>query len=429
MDKTMKVINSSDSFVKSIIGTQQIETDLSYEESPYLVKYGNALFNTLTREAVVVEDLTNDYSYLINHWFYIPKGYDVSSLCHTIRQRCLVRDSGPGSFLKSSYTIFTTTGCNAACTYCFEKGFDILTMSEKTAEDVASYILRTRNKSRATNLEWFGGEPLCNKKVMTAICDILKVNGVKYTSGITTNGSLLPDCSDEELKDIWNVTHIQLTFDGVGKEYDRIKSLPNGSFEKLIETMKRLEKLKIFAHVRIHYDPEIGKEACYKVIDAVSGFNNIRPYAKLLYDKGSLDWYKDVLELNDYIESVGKSYYTFPTVSKVNHCMADTNKIVAITPEGKLSPCGHYAYGENIFGDIYSSTVDESILKNWKVREKIVTPSCKECPLYPSCRKIVMCPAEGKCSEGYQYYQIETIKRALRKKVEEINGRDSNTNN
>ena len=416
----MKIINGADKFVKSTIGTQEIETDLEYVKSPYLVKDGDALFNALTREAVLVGDMDNDIPYLIKNWFYIPKGFDASTLHHLIRQRRLQTERGPGSNLKHSYTIFTTTACNAACSYCFEKGFDILTMSEKTAEDVAAYILRTRDRKQTTNLEWFGGEPLCNKKAINIICNILKKNSVKYTSGLTTNGSLLPNCTDEELKDIWNVTHIQLTFDGVGKEYDRIKSLPNGSFEKLIETMKRLEKLKIFTHVRIHYDPEIGKEACYKVIDAVSGFNNIRPYAKLLYDKGSLDWYKDVLELNDYIESVGKSYYAFPTVSKVNHCMADTNKIVAITPEGKLSPCGHYAYGENIFGDIYSRTVDESILKKWKVREKVVTPSCKECPLYPSCRKIVMCPAEGKCSEGYQYYQIETIKRALRKKVEEF---------
>lgn len=418
----MKIINGADKFVKSTIGTQEIETDLEYVKSPYLVKDGDALFNALTREAVLVGDTDDDIPYLIKNWFYIPKGFDASTLHHLIRQRRLQTESGPGSNLKHSYTIFTTTACNAACSYCFEKGFDILTMSEKTAEDVAAYILRTRDRKQTTNLEWFGGEPLCNKKAINIICNILKKNSVKYTSGLTTNGSLLPNCTDKELKDIWNVTHIQLTFDGVGSDYDKVKNLPTGSFNELIRTMERLEKLKIFTYVRIHYDPEKGKEPCFKVIDAVCRFDNIRLYAKLLYDKGSLDWYKDVLELNDYIESVGKSYYAFPTVSKVNHCMADTNKIVAITPEGKLSPCGHYAYGENIFGDIYSEYVNENILKTWKTREKAVIPKCKSCPLYPSCRKIVMCPAEGKCSDGYQYYQIETIKRALRKKVEEING-------
>lgn len=425
----MKIINGADKFVKSTIGTQEIETDLEYVKSPYLVKDGDALFNTLTREAVLVEDMNTDISYLIKNWFYIPKSFDASILHHLIRQRRLKIENGPGSNLKHSYTIFTTTACNAACSYCFEKGFDILTMSEKTAEDVAAYILRTRDKKQTTNLEWFGGEPLCNKKVINIICDILKENGVKYTSGLTTNGSLLPKCTDEELKDIWNVTHIQLTFDDVDTGYDKVKNLPVGSFDELIKTMERLEKLKIFTYVRIHYDPEKGKEPCFKVIDAVSRFNNIRPYAKLLYNEGGLEYYKDVLELNDYIGSKGKAYYVFPAVTKTNHCMADTNTIIAITPDGNLTPCGHYAYGENIFGDIYSRRTDIEVLKKWKVREKVTKDSCKKCPLYPSCRKIVMCPAEGKCSEGYQYYQIETIKRALRKKVEEINGRDSNTNN
>lgn len=418
----MKIINSADSFVKNTIGLQEIETDLEYVKSPYLIKYDNALFNTLTREAVVVENLNKDISYLITHWFYIPRGFDASSLHHLVRQRQVRSESGPGSFLKESYTIFTTTACNASCSYCFEKGFNISTMSEKVAYDVGTYILRTRNGYKITNLEWFGGEPLCNKKAITTICNVLKENGAKYKSGITTNGSLLSDCTDEELKDIWNVSHIQLTFDDVKSGYDNIKGLPAGSFDKLVETMERLEKLKIFTFVRIHYNPEKGKDPCIKVIDAVSRFNNIRPYAKLLYDNDGIEYYKDVLELNDYIDQKDKSHYVFPTVTKTNHCMADTNRMVAITPEGKLTPCGHYAYGEHIFGDIYSRDINESIIKKWKTREKVTKPECKSCPLYPSCRKIVMCPAEGKCSDGYQYYQIETIKRALRRKVKEING-------
>ena len=425
----MKIINHADKFVKNVIGSQEVEVDLKYFENPYLIKYENSIFNALTREAVLVENIEKDISYLIRNWFYVPKDFDVLSLCHLIRQKRLNSENGPGSKTKHSYTIFTTTACNANCSYCFEKGYDILTMSEKTAEDVAFYILKSRNKNRSTNIEWFGGEPLCNKKVMTIICNILKDNGVKYTSGITTNGSLLTECTDEELRDIWNVTHIQLTFDDVGEEYDKSKNLPNGTFDKLIETMERLEKLKIYIYGRVHYDPSKGKEPCVRAIDAISRFSNVHPYAKLLYDTAKKEYYVDLLELDSYIGKYRDRSYVFPTVSKVNHCMADTPRIVAITPEGKLSPCGHYPYGENIFGNIYTNKLNNAILKTWCVREKVTKEKCKECPLYPSCRKIVMCPAEGKCSDGYQYYQIETIKRALRKKVEEINGRDSNTDN
>lgn len=418
----MKIINTANKFVKNTIGSQEIEVDLKYIESPYLIKYENSIYNTLTREAVVVEDLEKDISYLISNWFYVPKDFDVLSLCHLIRQKLLRNNNGPGSNLKESYTIFTTTACNAACTYCFEKGYKKITMTEKTAEDVALYILRSRNKSKSTNIEWFGGEPLCNKKVINKICSILKENGVKITSGITTNGSLLSECSDEELKDIWNVTHIQLTFDDVGEGYDTIKNLPKGTFDQLLKTMERLEKLNIYIAGRVHYSPDRGKEASIKVIDTITKFSNVHPYAKLLYDTGKKEYYDGLLELNEYIGTRRDRTYTFPAVAKINHCMADTNKIVAITPEGKLSPCGHYPYGDNIFGDVYTRAVNENILKSWRVREKAVKPECKSCPLYPSCRKIVMCPAEGKCSEGYQYYQIETIKRALRRRAKELNG-------
>lgn len=417
----MKTINAADKFVKSVLGNQAVEPDLVYVESPYLIKEDELIYNALTREAVAA-DLGSDLPYLINNWFYIPKGFDASVLSHMVRQKRLVSEEGPGSSLKRSYTIFTTTACNASCSYCFEKGINVLTMSEQTAEDVANYILRSRDFTKATNIEWFGGEPLCNKKVMTIISRKLKDNGVNLTSGITTNGSLLPNCTDEELRDIWNVTHLQLTFDNVGEGYDSAKGLPKGSFDKLIETMERLERLSISVFVRIHYNPEVGKDACFKIVDAVSRFKNIRPYTRLLYDRGDVEYYKDLLEIDDRIAATGKARYYFPTVTKTNHCMADTNRVVAITPEGKLSPCGHYAYGEMMFGDIYSRKVDRSILTAWKVREKAVTPTCKQCPLYPSCRKITMCPAEGNCSKGYQYYQIESVKRALRRKVSELNG-------
>lgn len=417
----MKIINAADKFVKTTLGIQTVEPDLTYTESPYLIKEGNLIYNSLTGEAIVADGTAEEMPYLIGHWFYVPKNFDVSTLYHLVRQRRLSVDNGPGSSLKHSYTIFTTTACNASCSYCFEKGYDVLTMSEKTAEDVASYILRTRNPRRSTNIEWFGGEPLCNKKAMTVISSALNKNGVNLTSGITTNGSLLPLCTDEELRGIWHVTHMQLTFDNVGSEYSKAKGLPDSSYDELIESMERLERLNISVLVRIHYNPEVGKEACFKIVDAVSRFSNARPYTRLLYDNGGVEYYKDILEIDDRIEVNGKRRFVFPSVTKTNHCMADTNRVVAITPEGKLSPCGHYAYGEMMFGDIYSKDSDQGILAAWKVREKTVKPECKFCPIYPSCHKIIMCPAEGKCSDGYQYYQIETIKRALRRKVSELN--------
>lgn len=214
----MIILNEPDKFVVGQLGQQLIEKDLEYFKSPYVIQYENTFFNTLTGEAVLVEDIGKDISYLIRSWFYVPKFVDTSSLAHLIRQKRLYSLTGPGSYTKSLYVIFTTTACNAACTYCFEKGYEAITMSDETADDVARYIEKTRDKNQTIRLKWFGGEPLVNKAVIDRICGKLKADGVKYESSITTNGSLLSKCSDKELIDLWHIKDIQLTFDALDRK-------------------------------------------------------------------------------------------------------------------------------------------------------------------------------------------------------------------
>ena len=418
----MKTLKEPNKKYVGVLLTQRIESGLEYVESPYIVKNDNLFFNTLTAEAVLVEDKKKDRSELIRRWFYIPKSMDPSVLAHLIRQKDLLIYSGPGSNKKSLYTIFTTTACNASCSYCFEKGYDVYTMSLDTADRVSKYIIETRDKRAPVQLKWFGGEPLVNKEVINRISKNLIDSNVDFIGGIISNGNLLETCSDEELKDIWKVKTIQLTFDDIGIEYSKIKGLSSDAYARLLTNIERLEKLGIRVNARIHYNELLGIEPCLRVVEDLKDFKNVSMYARIVYGEETVQNYSNILEIENRINSYGKNRIAFPVYGNPTHCMADNSRMATITPEGKLTPCEHYAYGEHIYGSIHSKTINNDILKKWSVREKYVSPSCKECPLYPSCRKIVMCPAEGKCSEGYQYYQIETIKRALRKKVEEING-------
>jgi len=418
----MIILNEPDKFVVGQLGQQLIEKDLEYFKSPYVVQYKNTFFNTLTGEAVLVDDIGKDISYLICSWFYVPKFVDTSSLAHLIRQKRLYSSTGPGSYTKSLYVIFTTTACNAACTYCFEKGYETITMSEETADDVAQYIEKTRDKNQTIRLKWFGGEPLVNKAVIDRICGKLKEDGVKYESSITTNGSLLSKCSDKELIDLWHIKDIQLTFDALGERYETFKSLPKGSYEALIEQVDRLTSLGVYIYLRVHYHPENGLDECFRIVDKFKHLSNVWIYTRIVYDTQTEEYYDNVLKLEDYIEkSTGKELHRFPKLNEIKHCMADNNKMIGITPDGGLTPCEHYAYGEHIFGTIYSEEEDTAIVRNWESREKISNKNCKECPLYPICKKLTMCPAEGKCENGYKYYQIETIKRALRRRAENLN--------
>lgn len=411
----MKIIRKIREYIYNIIGLQNIEDDIEYVKSQYVIEDNNAIYNTITGQAILIEDLEKDKNYLISHWFFVPKDMDICSLSHLIHQKRLYASKNALRYKKNLYVIFTTTACNAACPYCFEKNYDIYTMSEKMALDVTDYIEKTADRTKPITLKWFGGEPLCNKKVINIICEQLNNKGINFSSIMTSNGSLLNKCSDEEIKNIWKLRKIQLTFDDIDEEYDKIKHLPSGSFNELVKNMQRLEKLDIIIEFRIHYSPIKGKQTCIKIADRFKNFSNVRMYARLVYDNMSEQHFKELLEIEDYLQSINNGGYHFLNPESIIHCMADSPKMIGITPDGGLSPCEHFAYGENVFGTIYKREVDENILQAWSARYKFTDKNCKNCPLYPSCNKLVMCPAEGKCSEGYQYYQIEKIKRALKK--------------
>lgn len=422
----MKTIRKANKVIQKYLGPQFVEDNIEYIENKYVIRNENLYYNCLTDE-IVLADKTEDRDQLIRRWYLVPKYFDIKSVDHLIRQNYKRTAYGPGSFLKRNYIIFTTTACNASCEYCFEKGMRPLTMSKEVGLDVANYIIKSHDPSRKFKIKWFGGEPLVNKEAINVISDALNDAKLNYYSDISSNGDLLDLCTDEELRN-WKVTGIQFTLDAVGEEYDRIKGLPNGAYERLKKSVSRLEKLGIKAKIRIHVNTKKEEKPWYKIVDEFKDFSNVTMYARLLYQESSKSDYDELLALEDYItDNTGKVF--FPIFSINSHCMADNSRMACITPNGELSPCEHYAYGELMYGSIYSSEHKYDVHKEWGKRRKTSEEMCLSCPLYPLCRQNTMCPAEGKCSEGYQYYQIETIKRALRKKVEEINGRDSNTDN
>lgn len=405
----MKILKRANASRLELIGYQSPEPGVKYVPNPCLIQEGNAVFNPITEEAILIEDIQKDRRALVNGWYLVPEWFDVVSVAHMMRQKQMATMAKPHG--KTGYTIFTTTACNAHCEYCFEKGYDVLTMSEETAHQVADYILKTCRKNGAISIKWFGGEPLVNKDVISVICTRLNEYHINFTSDITTNGDLLPKCTDEELK-LWRIKSVQLTFDDVGDAYDKIKGLP-GAYERLHASIDRLAKLGIWASIRIHYAP--GKmDACYRVAKALATHKNVRMYCRILYDKEQPEDYAALLEFEEHLIKTGFMRASFPSGSNGAHCMADRPAHACITPNGELSPCEHFAYGENIYGNIHTRNKNGSVLAKWAQKEKHTHVECAPCPLYACCEKIVMCPSEGKCESGYKEYQIARIKRALR---------------
>lgn len=393
------------------LGIQHPEPGVIYVLNPCVIMEGAALYNPMTGEAVVVEDFKKDFQSLVQRWFYVPQNFDMKSMVYWIRQKTLKDTASIGRPSKNSYTIFTTTACNASCNYCFEKGMKILTMSDETAEDVANYIIKTRNKKITITIKWFGGEPLCNTKAIDIICKRLNENGISFKSNITTNGELFSKVTDEQIK-LWRLKNIQVTLDDIGENYGKWKGLDDKAYDRLRSQLERLSNLGVYISVRVHYHPSEGLQPCYRVVDALRDIKGLNMYARIVYKTETKEDYEKILELEEYMYKCGKYRYTFPRRGSGIHCMGDNQRIACITPEGKLSPCEHYAYGE-VYSSIYNyGIVNREMLTEWKVKEKYIC-DCNDCKLYPLCEKLILCPAEGNCTKGYVYYQIETIKRAL----------------
>lgn len=387
------------------IGSQQVLPGVKYVEHGYITRVGNVVYNALTGEIAVVND-DEDRAEMIRRWFLAPKGMNLAGLAHMTRQAAHSMKTARSI---NRYTIFTTTGCNGACEYCFQHGLDPVVMSEETAAAVATFIMQHANPGLMIRIRWFGGEPLTNKAVISQICEVLQRNRRRYQSSMSSNGDLFKDVTDEEVE-LWQLKSVQFTLDDVGEKYDTLKGLPDGAYDRLKATIERFPNVN-FA-LRVHYDPAKGTEPCYQIIDDFKGYSNVVMYAAMLYDRVKTEEdYRTLLQIEDAMIAAGKFNLKLPTMTPDINCMADSPTQACITPVGELTPCEHFVTGES-YGSIYSDERDQTVLNEWAAKCKD-EDECEACSLYPSCEKLCRCESAGKCSEGYKYYQLEKIKRAL----------------
>ena len=194
----MKIISLPIKEVFDIVGAQLVQESCAPRISSFYyevkVKNGYVLYNTLTKEILFVDE--EEYydngikNLLFEKWFYVPADFNEMSLVDDIRNVIKYTLRQPSGFV--SYIILPTTGCNARCFYCFEANSKKITMTDQMVDKVIDYIDRTRNKESKLSLQWFGGEPLLNKKAINKICSSLAERYFEHTAvpGINHNSNL-----------------------------------------------------------------------------------------------------------------------------------------------------------------------------------------------------------------------------------------------
>jgi uncharacterized protein len=169
-------------------------------------------------------------------------------------------------------TIAPTINCNMACPYCYEEKSN-KRMSEEVKTSLINFVENNikGDKIKSFHVTWYGGEPLLEKDLILDLSKefikITKDNGVLYSAGIVTNGSLLDYETAKMLKNECNVTFAQITIDGLREVHNSRRILKNGmdSFGIITDNIDNCKEL-INISIRVNVDKSNVEEA-KKLVD------------------------------------------------------------------------------------------------------------------------------------------------------------------
>ena len=409
----MRIILPTASLVDQVIGKQKCTESQAYRLMTYVLQCpvadGVLLYNTLTCSLLLLTpdeaaDITAQQE-LIDHWFLVPQEYDDRKLCRQIRQTAALLK--PASKAITSYTILTTTGCNARCFYCYEKGTKPVTMTAETAGKVVRYIVTHRGDEKV-ELKWFGGEPLVNAKVIDQICTELREQGVPFRSSMISNGYLFDADMVQRAKDLWQVQRVQITLDGMAQTYNRVKDYVYrgvNAFECVLANIGLLTIADIRVSIRLNFDQHNIKELAelVELLHQRFGTNEqLSIYPHELFgertQENDVAISDQVIQLQQQIAACGYNRKRrLQKDIKLNCCMTDHNGSVVIVPDGHLGKCEHYIDSE-FFGNVDSEECDKAILHKFKERPADID-AFATCFYHPQCNRLVMCP-ENECTPG-----------------------------
>ena len=375
---------------------------------------GPLLYNTLTLEllhvpAALVPALEAPEGALREElrkkWFLVPADLDQHAAALELRKTLQTMEP-PANRLKK-YTVFTTTACNARCFYCYEKDWTPRTMDPETADRLADYML-AHSGGKRFQIDWFGGEPLVNLRVIDRISARLRDAGAAYRSHMTSNGYLFDGELIARAKELWRLELVQITLDGVGETYDKIKNYKTGgegAFRRVTDNIEALAGAGIRVHVRMNFDlhnlDQIRALADW-LTARYAGVPNVAAYPiPLIEDPDEpAAWHTDAerellcaaeLELRARLEAGGlRRPLPLPREPELRMCMVDSGCMITVLPGGEIGLCQNYDSSGFIGSLDGPALTEEALCSGRALREEI--PACADCPIYPGCIRLKLCP-------------------------------------
>ncbi|MDD6155795.1 MAG: radical SAM protein [Lachnospiraceae bacterium] len=297
-----------------------------------------------------------------------------------------------------TFRVLVTTRCNARCVYCFEGTDGIDDMSYQTANAVIDFIQKMSANANKINVQWFGGEPSLNIKIIEYITEKLKnkydYSGKELAFSMITNGSL----ADFDVKKL-GVERVQISLDGCDEIYRHYKQYrdPTIDLDRVLNNINKYISQGIFVSLRLNYD----KDNYDSIIELISllgnriiskKFVNVYPYPLFGTYLGHrncqdgttpeqlLNIYKALLE-----QELISQNMVFGFDYQKHRCFACNANSFVIDVDGKLYKCCEAKEkGNNYFGNVFSNfEVSEEYLK-WVNID--LSSECEACVFLPLCQ-------------------------------------------
>lgn len=311
-----------------------------------------------------------------------------------------------------SLTVMPTTGCNFACSYCFEKNKKHSLMTNETLEALVSFI-KDHNKAKGLNITWYGGEPLLGFNLIQRFNDLFRehVPIPMLGQSIVTNGYLLSEAKLRYFSEI-GLTSMQVTLDGIRQNHDKSRYLiinKRGTFDTILKNLDRAMEMLPNCHISIRVN--INKEnkadfaILYKELNDRWKGQNVSVYPGFIREdtpdgcsfctqciaaKDRVDFYLSLREKGINVD-------LFPSPITGHGCMMNTINSYVIDPNGAIYKCWNDVSDESkIVGNIRDEKLlNEGLLYRYTCEcSPFEDPHCKECSLLPIC--------EGGCG-WYRY--------------------------
>ena len=263
-------------------------------------------------------------------------------------------------------------------------------MDRAAAEQTARFISeKMAGRPDAAQIEWFGGEPLLNTDAIDIICSRLRAEGIRFFSSVTTNALLFGAGLLERAAADWNLLHVQVTLDGIGDRHESVKGFPPGSFDRILDNLRKLMNQGILLTIRVNHtdsgaETELISLLARKWADYKDLFRiDLSPLYQAQGEARCRDM-EEILDLRKYLCEAGltSGEQVFRTAAVTSRCRAADGGYT-VAPDGRLYSCVHCMTDNECFGTVWEHQEDHPS------RMRFISPEllrqCKQCIYLPFC--------------------------------------------